>query len=190
MARWSLMQPHYIAVPDTEWEQKETNRDTGKQVRKVYKVPRLLDPKDPGDYTHKELEAIIVCHEGKGEKRDLVFEGEPTPDMAPLDKEAEEISERASAKWVQPMGNEALPGQGSTPYGEARIAEFMRDIAAIAASQKPSTPLSVAGITPEDFKTLQEQVAALAEQNKALLEKLAATTPNAAPPTATAERRV
>ena len=38
---------------------------------------------------------VIVCWQGKGEDTDIFF-GIPTPDMQPVDREAEEISPRRS----------------------------------------------------------------------------------------------
>ena len=63
MARWRLQGPHYLMTdPPAEWESKETDRNTGRQARKVYKVGRYLDPKDPSDCNYPELGEIIVCN--------------------------------------------------------------------------------------------------------------------------------
>src|SRR5215467_7186330 len=100
MARWKLMVPHYLMTnPATEWEHKETSRETGKQSRVIYKVPRYLDPKDPSDWTDRE--DVVVC-DGKNPGRgDIIFLGEPTPDMEPVDDEAKKISQKFidSGKW-------------------------------------------------------------------------------------------
>lgn len=172
MARWMLKNKHYLPVIGTEWEHKETDRDTGKQIRKVFPVPMFLDPDSPEDYTHRELNAIIVCHVGKGDRRDLAFEGDPTPDMEPLDDEAKAISDRVSKNWVQPMSDQALPGVGG--YSAALQQDFMKEIAAIMAGGQPRSPIS-AGVDPEAFAKLQKQVEELAAANAALLaEKTAA----------------
>src|SRR5205823_6644923 len=53
--RWRLVNAHYLNVetlPDgtrVEWEHKETARETGRTVRKLYPVPMYLDPKEPAD---------------------------------------------------------------------------------------------------------------------------------------------
>lgn len=171
MARWKLTQPHYLNVKDaegngTEWEYKEVNRTTGKPVRKLYEVPRFLHTEDSSDFTHPELGAIIVCLEGKGESRDLTFVGEPTPDMEPLDAEAKSISESLRSKWVAPMGESAMPSQGG--YAGARADDFLRELSAMMATQKPSSPVAAPGVTIAEFKALQEQVAALMAKNAEL----------------------
>lgn len=178
MARWRLMQPHYLNVPDTEWEYKEVNRTSGKPQRKVYQVPRMLHPDDSGDYTHPELQAIIVCYEGKGEARDLTFFGEPTPDMEPLDAEAQAISDSCRGKWVAPMGADAFPAQGG--YGGARAEEFLKELTALMAAQQPVAPTSAPNVSVDEFEALKKQVALLLEQN-ALLQAQANPEPVAAP---------
>lgn len=104
MARWKLMNAHYIHCLKTEWEYQETGPG-GEPIRKRFLVPRLLDPRDPKCFTNRwgtkddpEGE-IIVCYSGKGEKSDIVIECEPTPDMMPVDDEAKEISAKFTEKW-------------------------------------------------------------------------------------------
>jgi hypothetical protein len=103
MARWKLACPHYINTNGTEWEYNETKN--GKVVRKRFPVPRFLNTADPGDWTTKwgskddEDGEIIVCHDGKGEKSDIVFFGDPTPDMIPQDDEARAISKTFETRW-------------------------------------------------------------------------------------------
>lgn len=101
MARWKLTQPHYLMVPGTKWEYIETDRTTGRPVRKQFDVPLYLNPEYTSDWTHivgRDLSGrpqagdICVCHAGKGIEGDITFTGPPTPDMAPLDDEAKEIS--------------------------------------------------------------------------------------------------
>ena len=107
MARWRLSEPHYLNVPGGKWEQKEIDRATGKLAVKTYAVPTHLDAKieDDWNYTDKRPDpdlddnnstGIIVCHEGKGKPRDIVFVGHPTPGMIPLDAEARELSSKLS----------------------------------------------------------------------------------------------
>lgn len=105
MARWKLSTPHYINVPGTEWEYQEADRITGRQKRTKFAVPQLLDPRDPGCWTHRwgpqgaEDGEIVVCYEGRGEPKDCVFTGDPSPDMIPVDDEAKAISAKFEKKW-------------------------------------------------------------------------------------------
>src|SRR5689334_3691415 len=96
--RWRLTTPHYLNVPTlpdgtrVEWEHKETARESGRAIRKLYAVPMLLDPRDPADHNHPG--DIIVCHDVEGARhdhKDYIFEGDPTPEMEPLNDEAEAI---------------------------------------------------------------------------------------------------
>lgn len=105
MARWRLRNAHYLNVPGTQWEYKEVDRATGRQARTVINVPKLLNPEDEADCNYPrgideyEGHTIVVCHDGKGQPRDIVFLGEPTADMVPLDDEARKISKALEPKW-------------------------------------------------------------------------------------------
>lgn len=165
MARWKLLQPHYLNVPGTEWEYKETDRTTGRQARKVFQVPLFLHPDDPADQNYPG--EIIVGYKPQG--RDIVFVGPPTPDMEPLDEEAQAISDRERPKWKHPI--DSLASQG---YSQSLLDDLMRQMSEIHAGTRTSVPsVSAPGIDPAAFASLQQQVAALLEQNKALMEKLA-----------------
>ncbi len=107
MARWKLTEPHYLSVPSERWEHTTTDSRTGKPIRKMYRVPKHLDPRLEDDWTHRPENnnmdgEIIVCWEGKGKERDIIFEGNPTPGMLPLDDEAKEVSSRFS--WTPTQG--------------------------------------------------------------------------------------
>lgn len=164
MARWRLTAAHYLNVPGTEVEFKETNRETGKQARKVYPVPAHLDPDYPPDQNYPG--EIIVAHEGKSQGRDIIFVGPPTPDMEPLDEEAKAISTSLAATWKHPI--ESLPANGED-YGSKLMAMFEKQIRE--AGQVPNA--STAGIDPSAFAELQKQVQELANQNLALQAQLA-----------------
>ena len=152
MARWRLTQAHYLNVPGTEWEYKETDRTSGKQGRKVFAVPLYL-PED-----------AVVAYAGSEQRGDEVFLGEPTPDMEPLDAEAQKISDACRPKWQHPI--EALPGN----FGGSLIANFEKQIAAAIAGQATpiANPVSAKGVAQSEFDALREQVAALMAQNEEL----------------------
>lgn len=95
MARWQLTEPHYLNVPGTQTE----DRSMGDNNKKKLNSPLHLDPNDEKQWNYREMIGpnimdgkIIVCHEGKGEPKDIVFLGDPTPGMLPVDDEAREIS--------------------------------------------------------------------------------------------------
>jgi hypothetical protein len=106
MARWKLMTAHYLNVPGETWEYTENDRVTGRPVRQKFVVPRFLDPKDESCWTKRwgfkdnEQGEIIVCKKDQGEADDIVFIGDPTPDMMPVDDEARAISAQFESKWA------------------------------------------------------------------------------------------
>ncbi len=109
MARWKLTEPHYLSVPSERWEHTTTDSRTGKPVRKMFRVPKHLDPRLEDDWNVRinGMDGEIhVCYEGKDDPkypdRAIVFEGNPTPGMLPLDDEAREISEKFD--WTPTQG--------------------------------------------------------------------------------------
>ncbi len=106
MARWKLTEPHYLNVPGTKWELTMQNRTTGKPQRKVFEVPLYLNPEDEGDWNVREGfdGYVAVCHEGKGNPSDIVFLGDPTPGMVPLDEEARALT--AKFAWTPTQGTD------------------------------------------------------------------------------------
>ena len=155
MARFRLRNAHYLSVPGTEWEQKETSTVTGKQVRKVYSVPMYLDPNDPSDCNYPG-EIIVATEVSALYPRDIVFEGAPTPDMEPLDAAAEALVEKVKKNWVHPI--ESLSGS----YGdtlrmslEAELSKARQDVGA-------STTQTLAAMQKQ-IEELQKQLAAKTE---------------------------
>jgi hypothetical protein len=157
------MQAHYLNVPGTEWEYKEVDQQTGRQVRKIYEVPVLLDPKDPANFNYPG--EIIVCDGNSPQRLDIIFAGPPTPDMEPIDDEAKEISSKLVSAWQHPI--DSLPGQGD--YSSQVLERLEAQMTLLMKGQKP---VANTVIEPTAFEALQQQVQALMEQNAALLEKL------------------
>lgn len=142
MARWKLGAPHYLNVPGEVFEYKETDRATGRQRRIQYAVPRLLDPDDPTCWTStwgskgNEDGEVIVCLEGRGEGRDIIFIGDPTPDMIPVDDEAKEISAKFEARW------KSKPEESAGQYSQSLIDRFQSEMAEVSAK-----PVEVPGLS-------------------------------------------
>jgi hypothetical protein len=111
MARWKLVAPHYLNVEGVKWEYQEISRTTGKPSRIQIPVPTYLDPRDPADFTHRwgqqtrpdvhsDVEGEIIVSRGPSvDPKDIVFVGDPTPDMVPIDDEAKEISATFAETW-------------------------------------------------------------------------------------------
>lgn len=109
MARWQLTEPHYLNTLDTKWEFETKNRTTGRSERKQFRVPLHLDPNIEQDWNYTDRLGnniidgkIIICWDGKGEENDIIFEGDPTPGMLPLDDEAKAVS--AKFAWKPTAG--------------------------------------------------------------------------------------
>jgi hypothetical protein len=160
------MQPHYLNIlrlPDGtegEWVKEETNRTTGRMARHTYKVPVLLDTNNPQDFNDQD--GIIVCLEGKGERNDITFVGNPTPDMEPLDDEAEEISASMREKWDHPI--DSLPANGGMNDREMKFMEQL--VKAMGGGQSPAN----AAVPNAEVEALKAQVAKLTELVQAKAE--------------------
>ena len=154
MARWKLKAPHYLSVPGTEWEYKETDMGSGKQGRKIYPVPMYLHPDSMADQNYPG--EIIVSNGNNAQPKDIVFVGPPTPDMDPLDDEARAISAAESQKWIHPI--DSL----SPTYGQSRILEWEGEMG------KPTTPQ----VDPKSFAELQATVDKLLKANATLAKQL------------------
>ena len=168
MARWRLAAPHYLNVEGTSWEYKEVNRTTGRQQRTVFAVPLHLDPDNPADWNHvngKDEGAIIVCN-GKDEvnAKDIIFTGEPTPDMVPLDDAAAAISAKLAPKWKHPI--ETLSGT----YADAMLRDMsveMEEIRVQGASAKVEGMTELLTAMTSMMKQNQEILATLATRQTA-----------------------
>lgn len=162
MARWRLRAAHYLYIGE-EWEYQETDSITGRSNRVRFPVPTLLDPKDPSRWTNRDGD-IVVCHEGKGHSSDTVFQGDPTPDMEPLDEEARKISDALSSRWNHPI--EGIDSQKS--FGDALFEGLTRKLDSLVSKQ---IPISENMVSREEFDSLKEQLAQLMARNAELEEK-------------------
>ena len=171
MARWRLMAKHYINATrhgeKTQWMREETNRDTGRVARTLFNVPMYLDPEDPRDQNYPG--EIIVAYEKGARPQDLVFTGEPTPDMEPVDEEAQKISDATRPKWKHPI--DSLSPTGGN-YSEALLALLSKQLEEAASKSGP--PARASGTIDEAaFRKMQEDMKALMESNAKLQAQLA-----------------
>lgn len=177
MARWKLMAKHYLAIKEIDGEapvyiHTEQDTRTGRNKRKIYNVPMLLDPEDPSCWTETvfarngaPVEGTIVVSDGKNaQPRDLIMcDGvPPTTDMMPLDDEAEEISRKINAARSIPF--DAAPGQ----TGEELIRLFTQQMNQLQQAIVAPAAQSLKGVSEDAFQKLQEQVAALMAKNAEL----------------------
>ncbi len=130
--RWRLTEAHHLNVaqlPDgtkVEWEHKETARESGRTVRKLYPVPMFLEPKDAADHNYPG--EIIVAHAVDGchnLRQDYIFSSPPTPGMEPLNAEAEAITEVWRERWNNPI--ESLPANGGMTSAESAFMSKMME---------------------------------------------------------------
>ena len=167
MARWKLLASHYLNVPGTEWEYKEVNRVTGRPQVKKFPVPLLLDVTQFADCNYRnEMTGdgeIVVCYAGKGLDKDIIFEGEPTPDLLPLDDEAKAISETFADKWHHPI--ESLEANGPS-YSEQLLDRLQNEVADV---RSKTTSAQVEGMSE-----LLTAMTAMMKQNQDMLQLIAA----------------
>lgn len=166
MARWKLMGPHYLNTTNREeWEYSETDRKTGRPKRMKLPVPRLMDPREPSDWTttwgrgdDREGE-IIVCLAGRGEDTDIAILGDPTPDMIPMDDEARAITAGFADRWrYKPEGTDVSHSQSLVDAMQSQMAELQA---------KPQT------VQVEGLDTLVSAMAEMMKANQALIASLA-----------------
>lgn len=161
MARWKLLIAHYLRVDDEKWEYKELDRNTGREKRMQIDVPRLLDPRDSGCWTNawgnkdNQEGEVVVCHKGSGEPRDIVFYGDPTPDMVPVDDEAKEISASFAQHWSY------KPDTADMSFSQSLVDKFQFEMASAIAK-----PAEVPGLT-----ALTEMIGKLVVQNQEIVNK-------------------
>ena len=170
MARWRLAAPHYLNVEGTSWEYKEVDRTTGRNKRTVFPVPLHLDPDNPADWNYvygKDSGEIIVADKQGDFPKDIVFVGEPTPDMVPLDDEAKAITASLAPKWKHPI--ETLSGT----YADAMLRDMSEEMEAIRAQ---GASAKVEGMTE-----LLTAMTAMMKQNQEMMAALLAGRTEAEP---------
>lgn len=154
MARWRLTEKHYVHTdPPTEWEQKETDLNSGEEVRKRYEVPRFLDPESGMRIGGKPWEGT-VCLKGKGLPGDITIKGPPTTAMAPLDEEAQEISDRL-VRGEHPI--ESLPASGAMQPDLLRQMQAQINALMMANDEMQRRLAAAEGDALEDVKALAAQ---------------------------------
>ena len=162
MARWRLAAPHYLNVEGTSWEYKEVDRTSGRNKRTVFPVPLHLDPDNPSDWNivrgKDDGEIVVADHETFENPRDIVFTGEPTPDMVPLDDEAKAISASMAPKWKHPI--ESLSGT----YADAMLKDMSVEMEAI---REQGASAKVEGMTE-----LLTAMTAMMKQNQDIMAAL------------------
>lgn len=163
MARWQLLEAHYIFAQQsgekTEWEYRETDRITGRERRKRFEVP-LYCPVNS-----------IVCRPGSERPDDngtagpITYEGPPTPAMLALDDEAKAESAKHSKEWVHPI--DSLEGNFSS---KDLLSSLQKQFEA-AASRTPAPAIVAEGVSKAEFEELKVQMAALMARNAELEAK-------------------
>ena len=165
MARWRLTASHYLnTVKPTEYEVMEEDPENGGQMRTRLVVPRFFDVEDrtrlQGNTVTTRGRSYIVCWQGTGERGDIEFIGQPTPDMEPLDDEAAEVSASLREKWETAARSEAgIPNQNTGDTSLAIQAEALR------AAMTPA---------PVQIEGLDQLIGAITQQAMAIQSLLAA----------------
>ena len=156
MARWKLATSHYLnTVKPVKWRYSETDRSSGENLEREYIVPKFLDIMDPRCWTNRLVAGaqvggsvtnigaegeIVVCQPGKGQPGDTEFLGDPTPDMIPMDEEAEQISAGFADHWAwkpdaaEPIYSQSIVdrhGEAEAHQSEVKIAGLDNLVAAM-----------------------------------------------------------
>jgi hypothetical protein len=176
MARWKVTAKHYLHAEQygqpTEWERQETNQDTGRMFRKSYRVPLLIDP-DDRFCVNKHEGICVVARKGTEKPGDIVFFGPPTPDMEPMDDEAQAETDSEKHKWVNPI--DSLAPEIGQEFGKQLLEALNRQVDM--AGQRQA--VSLRGTSDSDIEALKAMVA----QQQKMIEQLMS---GAAPKSATA----
>lgn len=150
MARWELTDKHYIhgnwpGEDKNSWQFTETNMETGRVARKLFTVPAFL-------------EKGIIVSQGERHPREFEFLGPPTPEMLPLDDDAEAISAQHRSKWMAPM--DGFPTQGPGGFNDAVLQRLTDALDNISRNQpiQQQTAVPVGSVSRAEFELLQAQL--------------------------------
>lgn len=168
--RWQLTEPHYLNVPGTKWEQTIVDRNTGRPQRKSFTVPMHLHPEADIDWNRMDghMGFITVCHEGGGhpDGKDIVFIGDPTPGMLPLDDEARELSGRFS--WTPTTGTDEVSQANS--FANQMLNGLIKDMAELQAGVRSAPQAEGLG---ELVATMREMMQAQMQMFQMMMAKQA-----------------
>lgn len=165
MARWKLTEPHYLRVEGTRWEYSEIDRLTGRPKRTQYEVPLYINPNYDDDLRqfgqdYEAMGVIIIVSDGVDSlAKDLIFKGDPTPSMIPLDDDAREKSAKFKKIW-EPQA------EGSLTYAQEAELRWMSELDKLRMEM---------GKTPqvEGFKEFADSMSAMMKQQTEILAMLA-----------------
>lgn len=169
MAKWKLTTDHYLNVihdnfgEKINYEYSETDSQTNRIRRRQWDVPMFI-PKD--SLVTNSLDDFNA-YTGDSRMAPIVFKGDPTPDMFPVDDEARAISEKFQPQWRRAI--EDLPTRIEGDFSASLIAGFEKLISQAAANKESAPNISGKGVDPEAFRKMQEQMQELMEQNAKLM---------------------
>ena len=166
MARWKLLEAHYLSVEGVEWEYKEVNRANGREIRKKFPVPLHLDPKIESDWNVRDGlsgDGYIAVAFGSGaQPRDhIMTKLQITPGMEPLDDEARKLQ----AEYIKNVPK--VDGDENATYSERLLDKFIQDLADVQTKAQTSPPAQAEGIG-DVLKAMTEMIA----QNQQILTAL------------------
>jgi hypothetical protein len=138
-------------------------------------VPQYFHPETESDWTdftmlsngQRGSGTVVVCDGHNPQPRDIIFKGEPTPGMHPLDDEAREISSRYRDKWSLPdkMFDLNQPGDYATHLADHFIQ--MQDKVNMQAAKAEEQRI-------QGFDKFMEGMTEMMKQNQQILTALTA----------------
>lgn len=82
----------------------------------------FLDPNEPSDCNYPGVIIVATDHDEQF-PNDIIFEGDPTADMEPLNEAAEALIQKIQGRWINPI--ESL----QTTYSENILHDLQRQVA-------------------------------------------------------------